>query len=154
MSYFGDMAQAVEDYPASGALHLVFTDVQRQTGSPGAVNVNETWKFRVQITNFGPLDMNSVVLHLHGDNGAKVGASATGPWEDTITTAAVSVKGGTGEYTGFYYFKAPATQSNGVVKDLVSAHVNEWTASLTSILVNSSKNATAPAGTYSAEVHP
>ena len=46
MSYFGDMAQAVEDYPASGVLHLVFTDVQRQTGSPGAVNVNEIWKFR------------------------------------------------------------------------------------------------------------
>jgi hypothetical protein len=152
-SYFSDMADAVAAYPQTGAFHLTFEDVRMEQGTPGPINVNEIWSFKIRISNLGYLDMNNVVLHLHGENGTQVSATGDGPWVARVHSDPVHVKALNSGVTDTYYFKAPATQIT-TAKPLVSAHLNEWRASLSTMLAERSGQALSPEAAYSAVVYP
>jgi hypothetical protein len=153
MAFFGDMQQAVEDYP-SIALTYAFEDFEVVDGTDGVINVNEIWKFRVRVSNSGALNMNNVTLHIDGENGVEVGTDPAGPFTGgNITTTAITVPAHTGRVTGFYYFKAPASESNGV-EDLLNVHINSWDADLNQILLDKSGHSIATVGVYADEVHP
>jgi hypothetical protein len=89
MAFFGDMQQAVEDYP-SIALTYAFEALEVVDGTDGVINVNEKWKFKVRVSNSGALNMNNVTLHIDGENGTQVSADPAGPFTGgQITTAPI-----------------------------------------------------------------
>jgi hypothetical protein len=145
----GDLQNIARHAPGA----LIFDSVRKEAGSPGAINVNEVWSFKVQISNIGHLDMNNVVLHIHGGNGARVSASVEGPWSDTIVSAGLDVPAFRQVVTVRYYFKAPALPMTGV-EELVSVHLHDWDAGLATMLAERSERTLTPKGTYSAQVHP
>jgi hypothetical protein len=123
VTILSDLANELEDYVAN-EVTMAITNLTLVTGTPGSVNVNEVWKFKVNISNSGELNMTNVELHVHGANGALVGATSTGPWEPTVIPATLAVGVGDSEETDFVYFKAPSSQKPaGTV--LVTAHVVE-----------------------------
>src|SRR5262245_45639885 len=67
MAYFDDFANAVKAYLSlSVTLNPVIDNVK--SGTPGAVNVNEVWTFKVTVDNSGELNLTSVQLYFQGHN--------------------------------------------------------------------------------------
>ena len=48
MTFIDDFASAVSSYPST-SVTLSIVDVAVQTGTTGAVNVNEVWKYQVRV---------------------------------------------------------------------------------------------------------
>jgi hypothetical protein len=153
MAYFGDMQQAVEDYP-SIALTYAFEALDVVDGTAGVLNVDEDWKFKVRISNSGALNMNNVTLHIDGENGVEVSTDPAGPFTGgNITTTAINVPAHTSRLTGFYYFRTPSSESNGV-QDVLHCHLNSWDADLNQILLDKSGHSISVVGVYADEIHP
>lgn len=76
MGFFDDFASALETY-ITDSVTLSTTNVDIESGTSGAVNVNEIVRFKVKVENAGNVNMTNVVLHASGDNGATI--STTGP---------------------------------------------------------------------------
>ncbi len=152
MSFFNDFATALETYPVD-SVDVNITDVAIQTGTSGAVNINEIWKFKVQVENNGHVNMSSVQLHVNGLNGALVATAAAGPFSPGITTASLTVNGGSSAKSGYLYFKAPGV-TKPVGTDLVNAHIANWFGNLDHMFTNHTNHAATPAAVYEAQVFP
>jgi hypothetical protein len=154
MSIIDDIANAIETYPAD-EVEIAITDVALQTGTTGSVNVNEVWKFKVNVTNNGHMNMNAVSLHVTGQNGALIGTAAAGPFSgSTQTIGSLSVPGGgSSAKTAYIYFKAPpSTKPAGT--DLVAAHVADFSADFNHFFTNHTLHAPTPEAVYEAQVFP
>ena len=152
MSFFSDFANALESYPAD-SVSISITDVAIETGTAGSVNVNEIWKFKVQVENNGHVNMTNVELHVNGANGATIGTNPAGPFQPGITTGSLTVNGGGSQKTGFLYFKAPSSQKPAGT-DLVTAHIANWFGNLDHMFNNHTIHAPTPAAVYEAQVFP
>jgi len=153
MPFFNDFASALDNYPLDSVV-LSITDVALQTGTAGSVNINEVWKFKVNVANNGHVNMAEVQLHIEGKNGATVGTTSIGPWSTLISFGSLTVNGGGSQKTGFLYFKAPAV-AKAAGTALVGAHVNNWKANLDHLLdTNHTNHAIPPEGSYANQVFP
>ena len=153
MPFFADFASALDNYPLD-SVTLTITDVALQTGTAGSVNINEVWKFKVNVTNNGHVNMSQVQLHIEGKNGATVGTAAIGPWFNLISFGSLTVNAGGSQKTGFLYFKAPAVAKPAGTA-LVGAHVNNWKANLDHLLdTTHTGHANPPEGGYANQVFP
>ena len=152
MSFFNDFASGLESYPVD-SVTVSITDVAIQTGTAGSVNVNEVWKFKVNVQNNGHVNMTGVSLHVNGLNGATVGTAAAGPFSAGITTGSLTVNGGGSQKSGFLYFKAPNT-AKAAGTDLVNAHIADWSGNLDHMFNNHTNHAVTPAAIYEAQVFP
>ena len=153
MPFFDDFTNAVNNYPAT-YVTLSIVDLAIQSGTPGAVNVNEVWRFQVRVRNNGPLDMTGVSLHIHGLNGATVSTLAAGPFSGAITFGNLTVNAHGGQQdTVNLFFKAPNT-AKPAGTDLVKAHIQGWNGSLNHILQDHSGAAEPPAAIYENQVFP
>ena len=95
MTIFNDIANALESYTADECV-ITITDLALVSGTTGSLNVNETWKFKVNVENTGHMNMTDVSLHVEGYNGAHVSGidlGPTGSWTLTsIATGSLTVK--------------------------------------------------------------
>lgn len=156
MAFFDDFESALETYPVDHVT-LSIANVDVESGTDGAVNVGEIWKLKVKVENAGSLNMNNVELHVSGDNGATISTTgAGGPFLSGIQTfGSLTVSAGGSQKTDFLYFTAPSdVQPAGT--ELVKAHVNNWDADLTPLLVNSANHTVGGGAStaYEAEVFP
>jgi len=155
MGFFDDFAAALEKYPET-SVKLSIGSVALQTGTSGAVNVNEVWKFKVVVDNDGPLNLTNLALHVEGQNGALVSTSSAGPFGPSVITSGsglLTVSGHSAKSSQFLYFKAPgAAKPAGTV--LAKAHISTYDANLDHILINHSIHASTPTGSYAAQVFP
>ncbi len=156
MSLIDDFATALGNYPVDDVV-ITITDVAIQVGTAGSVNVNEVWKFKVNVANNGHIDMNDVTLHVTGKNGAAVALVAGGPFpaagNNLITTTAITVNSHGSQKTAFLYFKAPPG-AKAAGTELVDAHIAEWNAGLDHILVGHAAHSLVPEGSYANQVFP
>ena len=142
MTFIDDFASAVSSYPST-SVTLSIVDVAVQTGTTGAVNVNEVWKYQVRVANNGHLNMTGVTLHIEGQNGAQVSTAAAGPWSTSIFPGGLNINSHSNQDTVDFYFKAP-----GVAKPagtgLVRAHISTFDVNLNHLLNDHSGHADHP----------
>jgi len=155
MAFLDDFATAVTGYPAA-SVTLSFNSLVVQSGTTGAINVNEVWAFKVTVTNNGNLNMKNVTLHLQGLSGVGIADNAAGPFNTTgiVTTAAIATVPAHGSAsTVNYYLQAPAGASGGVV-DVVDVHLNAWDADLLYLQNNLSGHANPPDTKLARQIFP
>jgi len=155
MAAFGipDLSNAIAGYPAlSVDLKIVDLNVV-SPGTAGAVNVNELWGFKLNITNNGDLNMTDVNVHIVGKNNAQVSTTASGPWAPDIHVAGLTLDAAASVKTKEVYFKAPSSKSSGAIA-LVQAHIADWNADISYILTGKSGHSDPPNDTYKAQVYP
>jgi hypothetical protein len=99
----------------------------------GTVNVGETFEFKVKLTNQGPLDMKSVRLRANGTQFADV-ALSTGSFGSSALAGFFDLDAHQIHTTGV--FRGKCTKSTGGAKDIVTAQVDVWDASLDHILID------------------
>lgn len=153
MTVLTDIANAMDSYPTDEAA-VSIVDVALQSGTLPAININETWKFKVKVENNGHVNMTGVSLHVFGLNGTQVSLSATtGFTTGTLTVGSLSVGGGGGsQKTDYVYFKAPSSAKPAGTL-LVEAHIGDWNGNFEHYFTNHTKDDLhAPKGTYSAQV--
>lgn len=159
MSILSDLADEVLNYPHE-YLSIEVVEVTPATGTK--INKDEEVRFRFQVTNSGPLDVENAEFLIDGLEHCEVkdGNSAHAPWVDSHTTQ----KG--------YFPRIPAHQSgNPVVSngspytfrpkqaldtrtELVRVSVAGWDTDLDHILAHHSRADEAAHGGYVAKVFP
>ncbi len=156
MTFFQDMTQAVESYPADH-LELEIFDV---SFDGNALNANEEGSFRVRVYNRGPLILKDVTVKVRGVNGAlvKTGGAADQTWRSEFVTGAhqleqVNAHNGNNPQVvegSPMQFKAPSSRQ--ARQDLIEVTIEDWDANLDHILIAHSDPVDVPKGTYARRV--
>ncbi|WP_224367492.1 hypothetical protein [Hyalangium versicolor] len=152
MAFLDEFKIAVSSYPAN-SVSLSIVDEAVEQGSAGAVNVNEIWKFRVNIANNGHLNMTGVFLQIESQNGALISKSPAGPWQSSVLSSALTVNAHGAQKTAFLYFKAPGVPKPAGTT-LVKTHIYTFDANLTDLLNTHSGQSNSPAGVLNKQVYP
>jgi hypothetical protein len=141
----------LETYPVT-YVDLEIVDVD----TPGDVlNVGEQAKFRVKVTNRGPLNLTGVTLRVRGQNGATVwSGSAAAPFVEEFITQElprIAAHGGSQLTVGsMIVLQAPGEPQ--ALKTLVTATLEAWDGDMNHIMLAHSKPLDVPEGTYAAKV--
>lgn len=153
MSFFNDFANAVESYPAD-SVTLTITDIAVESGTGGSVNVNEVWKFKVQVENNGHLNMTDVALHVSGLDGTTIGTKPAGSFLPEQIVGSLKVNGGGGSRkSDFLYFKAPSIQKPAGT-NLFEVHISDWSGNIDHMFTNHTNHSTLPTKSYPVQVFP
>ncbi len=138
-AFINDFKNAVDAYENTNVdtriVDLVF---------PGKViNVGDEFKFKVQVTNQGQLDMKNVRVRVIGTAYADV-ATLRGQWGNEALSLKFSLdanNSSTDESPTIYKteeFRGLAKKTTGGVKVIVKAKIDSWDASLDHILIDHS----------------
>lgn len=131
MSAIDDLAGAMDRYPQDETT-IEIIDVKLVNDDPNnsdtSINEEETWQFRVRLTNNGHLDMTEVSVHVAGLAGTTVREKSPDAFASGIIVGNLNPVGGGGVATSkVFQFKAPGTtQPAGT--DLFHVHVQTWKA--------------------------
>lgn len=157
MGLLDDIADAVEAYPHE-YLEIEIVEVDW----PGAViDAGEDVKFRFQVSNSGPLDVNGLTVLVEGLNDTEIKANgAAAQWEDSVTTSpayfgdvpAHSASGAGPVLSPGIEWHFKPTRSFSQVKDLVKVSVAGWETTLNHITSGHSRGDAQAQDTYSAIV--
>jgi hypothetical protein len=156
MTVLNDIANAMDSYPTTETL-ISIVDVALESGTAGAININEVWKFKVSVANTGHLNMTDVILHVNGTNGTTISTKPTsGFTKNTLKADPLTVNAGGSSKTGYFYFTAPSTQQPPNTP-LLESHLFDWKANFDHFFTNHTPDedhapAGYPSGTYKAEV--
>ena len=132
MSLIDDLRNAVEAYDTDQCITEI-VDFAITGGGGSILNVGETFEFKVKLTNQGPLDMKSVRLRANGTQFADV-ALSTGSFGSSALAGFFDLDAHQIHTTGV--FRGKCTKSTGGAKDIVTAQVDVWDASLDHILID------------------
>lgn len=166
MGFFDEFAKAVSSYPAD-SVALDFVDYGKVTGTPGEINVNEVWLFKIKVTNKGNLDLLNVKVRVESLSGASLCPNLEGPWVNSIVISnpvlniPASDKAikpwpfpiGSSRESGGFLFKAPSVSSQSPI-DLMKVTIAGFDASLEHILKDHSGSSAVPTKVYSRQVYP
>jgi len=132
MSLIDDLRNAVDAYETDQcATEIVDFAI---TGNGGSIlNVGETFQFKVKVTNQGPLDMKNVRLRANGTSFADV-ALSTGSFGSSALSSSFNLDAHQNHTTGLFRGKCKASTSGA--KDIATARVDSWDASLDHILID------------------
>lgn len=154
LTFFKIFAAAVENYPSRNVTLNIVDRAPIPPSTPGALNVNEVWSYKVSVANRGELDLTSVVLHIQGLNGVLLSGNRTGPWNTYFYPAQLaSIRSDSSQTSPVYYFKTPNTVLPANTQ-LVRAHISTFDANLDHIMRDHSGHADPPGGSYSDQVYP
>ena len=175
MSAIDDLATAIREYPDT---HITLEIISFTPAGGTVLNQSEEATFMVRVTNNGLLEMLDVTLSIAAESGAllkrplvidspplkqPVAAGAArnqvveSTWVSGLTSksiASIAADGGQAT-TESFTLKAPPGATNPLPVNLLTVTLNDWTASLTHLLV--AKSIARPANlkdTHSAVVHP
>lgn len=157
MGILSDLANAVEAYPHE------YLDLQIvQVDPPGTTpNTHEDVRFRIQVTNTGPLDVENLTVLVEGLHGTMVAQNLPGPvWESSFTTISTlfgRIPGHSGDQPAVslgdtLHFKP--TRAFGTPQELVRVSVAGWTADADHVWNAHSRADAEAEATYSAVVSP
>jgi hypothetical protein len=148
-----DLAAEIESYPTTDVTISVVDIAPHPPSTPGGVNVNERWRFKVRVANNGNLNMTGVSLHVQGNNGALVSASPAGPFTSLITAGSFTVNGGGSQDSATLYFQAPSVAKPAGTQ-LVNAHIADFSANFEHFFTNHTPHSITPEGVYTTQVFP
>lgn len=154
MSFFQDFADALESYiDDSVTVSIVDVEVVTELGGARDVNVNEIFKFKVNVENDGHINMTDVRLHVTGRSDTTVSTTGpAGPFEDNFQTfGSLTVNGGSSQKSEYLYFKAP-DEEKPAGTTLVEAHIDDWGGNLAHMFDNHTRHDGSTSGTYANQV--
>ena len=130
MSLLNDLANEIASYATDSCKTEI---VNFSIAPPGGVVLNrgEIFQFKVRVENEGHLDMKGVTVRALGTSFADVGLSA-GSFGAEATSGSFDLAAHQTHTTGFFRGKAKAI--TGVAKDIVTAKIQSWDASLDHLL--------------------
>lgn len=134
MSIIDDLKNAIDGYETDNCRTEIIDFTI--TGNGGTVlNTGETFRFRVKVTNDGALDMKNVTIRARGTTYADVksGWGSGGTWESSATTTVFTLDAG---QSATKDFQGKAKTATTGLKDIVTARIQGWDASLDHILVD------------------
>jgi hypothetical protein len=154
MAILDDLNAAVRDYCKNYVTLKIQCDLATDcvSGTQGDINVDEVWRFRVEVQNHGVLNVTNLGLHIEGQSythdgktkQVQVSNSSTSGWRNYLNVGIVpSVNSGGSQLSPYYYFKAPDYHSGAPVP-LVKVHVSDFDANLDSILKTNTGHANPP----------
>jgi len=163
MPVLTDIANELDRYPLDETTIEIIDVAREGSANDPDINDDETWKFKVKVTNNGHINMTGVSLHVQGLNGTLVSEDpVTGFANDMVVASLNPPGGGESRQTKFFYFK-PGTAANPPVNTpLLNAHIHDWGANFDHYFSNHTKDETAasdigivyPRVTHSAVVFP
>jgi hypothetical protein len=160
MTVLTDIATAMNRYPLDETT-IEIVDVAVQDGIGPEINANEIFKFKVQVTNDGHVNMTDVYVHVNGKNGAHVSFNPDKGFakDKTLKVGPLSVNGGgASNSTSYLYFKAPAG-AKPAGTELLETHIFDWSGNFDHYFsnhTNDEDHATVdyPSGQFAAQVFP
>lgn len=136
MAVLDDLMNAIDNYATTG----VKTEIVNFSILPGGgsvLNVGDTFQFKVRVKNEGHLDMKNVKAEANGTQFADVGLSNAPPFSGSAVSNPFTLNALQEHTTGFFKGKCKA-HTSGTAKDIVTARVSSWDASLDHILADHS----------------
>lgn len=132
MGLINDLKNAVDNYETDNCkTEIVNFSI---TGGGGAIlNEGETFQFRIKVTNQSHLDMKNVRVRVMGSRYAEV-AWTFGPFVPYILSGPFNLDAHQRYTTGFFRGRAKAV--TGGLKDIVTARIDSWDASLDHLLLD------------------
>lgn len=152
--FFADFKAALETYPGD-SVTLSITNFSLESGTPTQINVNEIWKFKVNVQNDGDVNMNNVELHVLGQNDTLISTSGVaGPFNSGYQIfGSMTVNAGGSQKSDWLYLQAPP-KKKAAGTDLVLVHINNWDADLGNLLETQAGHSASAQVIYEAEVFP
>jgi hypothetical protein len=130
MTVIDDLRTAVDNYETDSCKTEI-VNFAIDTGGGGLLHVGETFTFKVKVMNEGQLDMNGVKVRAMGTANADV-ALSSGSFGSAAISGAFDLPAHSSHTTG--QFRGKAKASTGGAKDIVSARIDTWDATLSHIL--------------------
>lgn len=131
MTVIDDLRIAIDNYETNScATEILNFSID---GGGTVLNIGDTFKFQVRVFNQGPLDMRNVRLRALGSSFADV-ATLSSDFASSATSGTFNLDAHQTHMTGLFRGKAKAITSGA--KDIVTARVDAWDASLDHILVD------------------
>lgn len=131
MGIIDDLKTAVENYETNNVkTEIVSYSLTPKEGT--VLNVKETFQFKVKVINESHLDMRNVQVRVNGTEYADVALALAGPFNTTAVSATFNVDAHREGETGYFFGKAKKI-TNGA-KQIVTAQIYKWDASLDHIL--------------------
>ena len=129
MDIIEDLRKAIDKYETDNCKTQLFNFQIEEGGT--VLNVGETFRFKVRVTNQSHLDMKKVVVKAIGTSYADV-ALSTGPFGRSKVSGAFNLDAHQKYDTGFFRGKCKKVTSG--VKNIVTARINSWDASFDHLL--------------------
>jgi hypothetical protein len=140
MTVIDDLEAAVSAYATDKCKTEVIAFTLDQ-GSGSVLNVGETFRFRVRVTNQGLLDMKNVRVTAQATEFTRVAPANSDQFAIAANSALFDLDGQQNRQVDF---RGKATKATGAAeKDIVTALISSWNASLEHILLDQSDNGAA-----------
>lgn len=136
MAFIDDLKNAVANY-ATNNCKTEIVSFEITDGGGTKLQVGETFRFKVKVTNESHLDMKSVRVGALGTSFADV-AFSSGSFGSEKITDPFTLDAHQSHTTGFFRGKAKKA-TEGVAKDIVTARIDSWDAGLDNILKDHSQ---------------
>ncbi len=130
MALIDDLKTVFDDY-ATNHCATQIVNFTLSSGAGALLNVGDTFTFKIQVTNQSHLDMKNVKVKAIGSTYADV-ALLLGFWSGSAVTPAFNLDAHQTYTTGVFMGKAKAV--TGGAKDIVTARIDAWDASLDHLL--------------------
>src|SRR5262249_4148690 len=143
MSVLDDLRDAISNYPTDNCSTTI-EDFSVTSGVGSGLNVGDEFQYKVRISNDGELDMKNVKIRVNGTKWADVALSgSTGKFGSTaLLEAPLNIDARTSFTTGFFRGKGKLDTCNVagtyLAKDIVSAQIDGYDASLDHVLIDHS----------------
>ena len=131
MGVISDLKQELQNYPTSNCKTEIVGYVF--TGQGARLDVEETFKYRVRVTNEGELDMKNVMVQTLGTRYADVSQSSGSYGSSANAGGTRSLDAGESFTTGYFRGKAKV-ETDGEEKVIVKARITRWDADLSHLL--------------------
>jgi hypothetical protein len=132
MGLLEDFRDGIESYETNQCKTEI-VDFAIAPGGGTVLDTGDIFQFKVRVLNQGQLDMKKVTVRANGTTYADV-ALSTGSFGSHAVCTAFNLDSGQSYTTGFFRGKAKAV--TGGSKDIVTAQIQSWDASLDHILVD------------------
>ncbi len=124
------------------------------TGSGGSyLDVGETFRFRVKVSNDNELDMKNVYVCARGTEYADVRLIPVLPWGATVVLGPFNLDSHQ-SYTTPFYVEGRAKKATGTAKDIVLARISGWDASFDHLLRDHALSGEVDEGRLNKEIRP
>jgi len=131
MAFIDDFRSAVDKYETDNCKTEIVSFAIVSGGT--VLNQGETFKFKVKVTNESHLDMKNVKMQALGSSYADV-ALSSGAYGGSAVSGAFNLDAHQSYTTGYFMGKAKLVTSGA--KDIVTARIYSWDASLDHILID------------------
>jgi len=135
MTFFNDFRAAIDSYDSDSV------DVKIQAfqlyGAGSKLDTGEWFRFQIAVFNQGHIDMRNITVRIYGSNYAKV-SLVYGGVSNSVDLKFSKLDAHHSAQSGAWIYGKATQSTGGTAKDVVSARIAYWDASLDHLLLDHS----------------